>query len=73
MNQPSGPAPIPSSVYGLAAVWLVLFTLVLHGVGFAWNTGMIAALALCLLFLASFLLMRSVHGRRSSREEDHRA
>lgn len=65
MNQPVARTAIPSSVYTLAAVWLVVFTLVLHEVGFAWSTGMIAAIALCVLFLASFLVVRSVHGRRS--------
>lgn len=65
MNQPVARTAIPSSAYALAAVWLVVFTLVLHEVGFAWSTGMIAAIALCVLFLASFLVVRSVHGRRS--------
>ena len=73
VNQPFGRAPIPSSVYTVAAVWLVVFSLVLHEVGFAWSTGMIAATALCLLFLASFLMVRSTHARRSSREDDHRS
>lgn len=73
MNQPAGRPPITSSVYTVAAVWLVVFTLVLHEVGFAWSTGMIAAIALCVLFLASFLVVRSIHGRRSSRKADHRS
>ena len=73
MNQPSGRAPIPSSAYTVAAVWLVVFTLVLHEVGFAWSTGASAAALLCVLFLASFLVVRAVHGRRSSREADHRS
>ncbi|HTJ71318.1 MAG TPA: hypothetical protein VL551_27505 [Actinospica sp.] len=68
MNQSSGHAPIPSSVYALAGVWLVVFTLVLHEVGFAWSTGMLSAIGLCVLFLASFLVVRAVHGGRSSRE-----
>lgn len=73
MNQASGRAPIPSSVSTLAVVWLVVFTLVLHEVGFAWSTGMISAIGLCLLFLASFLVVRAVHERRSSRSKDHRS
>lgn len=73
MNQSAGRAPIPSSVYTVAAVWLVVFTLVLHEVGFAWSTGASAAALLCVLFLASFLVVRAVHGRPSSREADHRA
>lgn len=63
MNQSSGRAPIPSSVYGLAVVWLVVFALSLHQVGFAWSTGMIAAAVLCALFLVSFLVVRAVQGR----------
>jgi len=73
VNEPAGRAPIPSSVYSLAPVWLFVFTLVLPEVGFAWSTGMIAAVALCVLFLASFLVVRSVHGRRSLRGQDHRS
>lgn len=59
--------PVPSSVYGLAMVWLVVFTLVLHEVGFAWSTGVIAATVLCALFLASFVVTRTVRERRTSR------
>lgn len=73
MNQSAGRAPIPSSVYTVAGVWLVVFTLVLHEVGFAWSTGASAAVVLCGLFLASFLVVRAVHERRSSRDEDHRS
>lgn len=66
VNQSSGPAPIPSSVSTLAAVWLIVFTLVLHVVGFVWTTSMIVAVGLAALFLASFLVVRTVHHRRSS-------
>jgi hypothetical protein len=71
VNQPAARTPIPASVYTLAAVWLVAFALVLHKVGFAWLTAMIAAIALCALFLASFLVVRSVYGGRSSHGQDH--
>lgn len=57
----------------MAAVWLVVFTLVLHEVGIAWSTGMIAAIALCVLFLASFLVVRAAQGGRSSHEQDHQS
>jgi len=73
VKQAFGRAPIPSSAYILAAVWLVVFTLVLHEVGFAWSTGMISAIGLCLLFLASFLVVRAVHERRSPGDKDHRS
>lgn len=65
VNRPVARTAIPSPVYTVAAVWLVVFTLVLHEVGFAWSTGMIAAIALCVLFLASFLVVRLVRGRCS--------
>jgi hypothetical protein len=67
VNQPAARS-IPSSVSNLAAVWLVVFTLVLHEVGFAWATGMIAAIVLCALYLGSFLVIRAVRERRSPRE-----
>lgn len=73
VNQASGRAPIPSSVSALAAVLLVVFTLVLHKVGFAWSTGMILATGLCLFFLASFLVVRVVHERRSPGDKDRRS
>lgn len=71
MNQPDERAPIPSSVYAIAAVWLVVFALVLHEVGFAWATGLSAAIALCALFLISFLVVRSIRAHCAPGGGDH--
>ena len=66
----AGRAPVPSSLNTLTAVWIVVFTLVLRVVGFAWTTSLIAGLAFGALHVLSFFAVRGYLGRRSSTGPD---
>lgn len=71
MNRPSSPAPVPSSLKTLTAVWVVVFAVVLRVVGFAWTTSLIAAVALGALHVLSFFAVRGIR-RRSAHGRGHR-
>lgn len=64
MNQPSHPSSVSLARSPQTAAGIVMLTVVLHLAGSAWATGLVTALAMGVLYLASFHVGRVVFRSR---------